>query len=80
MLNVDPDGPAAQAGLQPTTRDDNGEVSLGDLITAVDGQPVAKISDLDGLLDSHKVGDTVTLSVERDGKKQDVKATLVGEE
>ena len=80
VLNVDPDGPAAQAGLQPTTRDDNGEVSLGDLITAVDGQPVAKISDLDGLLDSHKVGDTVTLSVERDGKKQDVKATLVGEE
>jgi len=80
ILNVDPDGPAAKAGLQPTTRDDNGDVNLGDLITAVDGQPVQKISDLDAALDKHKVGDTVTLSVERDGKKQDVKVTLEGEE
>ena len=80
ILNVDPDGPAAKAGLKPTTRDDNGDVSLGDVITAVDGQPVQKISELDGALDKHKVGDTVTLTIERDGKKQDVKVTLEGEE
>ena len=80
ILNVDPDGPAAKAGLQPTTRDDNGDVNLGDLITAVDGQQVQKISDLDAALDKHKVGDTVTLTIERDGKKQDVKVTLEGEE
>ena len=80
ILNVDPDGAAAKAGLQPTTRDDNGEVSLGDVITAVDGVPAAKISDLDGALNKHKVGDVVTLTIERDGKKLDVKATLEGEE
>jgi S1-C subfamily serine protease len=80
ILNVDPGGPADKAGLQPTIRDENGDVQFGDLITAVDGKPVQKISDLDAALDAHKIGDTVTLSVERDGKKQDVKVTLEGEE
>jgi S1-C subfamily serine protease len=80
ILNVDPGGPADKARLQPTTRDENGDVQLGDLITAVDGKPVEKISDLDAAFDAHKIGDTVTLSVERDGKKQDVKVTLEGEE
>ncbi len=36
-----------------------------------DGQAVQKISDLDAALDKHKVGDTVTLTIERDSKKQD---------
>ncbi len=80
ILNVNPDGPADKAGLQPTTRDENGDVQFGDLITAVDGKPVKKISDLDGALDAHKNGDVVTLSIQRDGKKQDVKVTLEGEE
>jgi VCBS repeat-containing protein len=80
ILNVNPGGPADKAGLQPTTRDENGDVQFGDLITAVDGKSVQKISDLDAALDAHKIGDTVTLSVERDGKKQDVKVTLEGEE
>ena len=80
ILNVDPDSPAAKAGLQPTTRDENGDVNLGDVITAVDGQAVQKISDLEAALDEHKVGDTVTLSIERNGKQQDVKVTLEGEE
>ena len=80
ILNVNPGGPADQAGLQPTTRDENGDVQLGDLITAVDGQPVAKISDLDAALDTHKIGDTVTLIIERDGKKLKVKAMLEGQE
>jgi S1-C subfamily serine protease len=80
ILNVNPGGPADKAGLQPTTRDDNDDVQFGDLITAVDGKSVQKISDLDAALDAHKIGDTVTLSMERDGKKQDVKVTLEGEE
>jgi S1-C subfamily serine protease len=80
ILNVNPGGPADQAGLQPTTRDENGAVQFGDLITAVDGKPVQKISDLDAALDAHKNGDTVTLIIERDGKKQEVKATLEGQE
>ena len=63
-LNVDPDGPADKAGLRPTTRDENGDVQFGDLITAVDGKPIQKMSDLDAALDTHKIGDTVTVTVE----------------
>ena len=80
ILNVDPNGAAAKAGLQPTTRDENGEVHLGDVITAMEGQPMKQISDLEAGLDAHKIGDTVTLTIDRDGKKQDVKATLEGEQ
>ena len=80
IYNIDPGGPADKAGLQPTSRDENGDVQFGDLITAVDGQPVTKISQLDAALDKHKIGDTVTLAIERNGKKQDVKVTLEGEE
>ena len=40
VMRVDPDGPAAEAGLKPTTRDLGGNVALGDVITAIDGKPV----------------------------------------
>ena len=69
ILSVDPDGAAAKAGLQGITPEDNGDVQIGDVITAVDGEPVAKINQLDAALDKHKIGDTVTLTIERDGQK-----------
>jgi S1-C subfamily serine protease len=70
-------GPAAKAGLQPLRRN-----QLGDIITAVDGKPVQTVNDLDGALDEHNIGDTVTLSILRggaNGQKTDVKVTLQGE-
>ena len=36
VMQVDPDGPAALAGLRPTRRDFTGNVHLGDLIAAID--------------------------------------------
>ena len=43
VMEVVRGGPAAQAGLQPTRRLRNGELSLGDLITAVGGTPVRQV-------------------------------------
>jgi S1-C subfamily serine protease len=80
LLNVEPDGTAAKAGLQPTTRDENGEVLLGDVIVAVDGKPIQKISELDGALDRHKIGEKATLAVDRNGQRRDVQVTLEGEQ
>ena len=77
IYQVTPDGPAAKAGLQPLRRK-----QLGDIITAVDGKAVQTIDDLDAALDSHSIGDTVTLSILRggpNGEKKDVKVTLQGE-
>jgi S1-C subfamily serine protease len=64
IVSTIPDGPAAQAGLRPTRYDDEG-VALGDVITAVDGKPVANSDDLFTVLESYNVGDTVTLTILR---------------
>jgi S1-C subfamily serine protease len=60
--------PAARAGLQPFRRDDRGEVVPGDVITAINDEPVA---DLDGMLaqlERRQPGETVTLTVWRAGQ------------
>ena len=76
IIKVVPGGPAEKAGLRGTRRDDNGRVILGDVIVAVDGKPVRKSRDLYSILEGHKVGDTVTVTIVRNDKEQDVKVTL----
>ncbi|GAA5501756.1 putative serine protease HtrA [Deinococcus xinjiangensis] len=72
--------PAAQAGLRGGTQTQQfrgGQIRLGgDVITAINGQPVDGIEDLQAALIDKKVGDSVTLQVLRDGQKRDVKVTL----
>jgi S1-C subfamily serine protease len=77
IIAVIPDAPAAQAGLRPTRRDEEtGDLLLGDVIVAIDDKPVKSIKDLRAVMDSHKVSDTVTVTIERDGKQQKVAVTL----
>jgi len=59
------DSPAETAGLQ-----------RGDVITAVDGTAVETPQDFRDALADKSVGDTVTLSISRDGVAQDVTVTL----
>jgi serine protease Do len=58
-------GPADKAGLRP-----------GDIITKVDGTDVGQSKTLGSLMAKYGVGDTVTLTVLRDGKTQEFKVTL----
>ncbi len=52
----------------------------GDILVAVDGQPVTSLEDLQILLESdYKVGDTVTVDLLRDGKPFSVEVTLAEE-
>ena len=72
-----PDGPASQAGLQPARVADGSDTpSGGDIITAIDGQPVRSVQDLGRYLDSRRVGDQVRLTVLRDGQTIEVAVTL----
>jgi S1-C subfamily serine protease len=49
----------------------------GDVITAIDGQPVKNFDDIVAYLArSTNVNQTVTLTILRDGKEQTVKVTL----
>jgi len=80
--NVTSGGPAAQAGIRGGTR--TVLVGLwqlrigGDVLVAVNGNPVANQMDLNLLLNRAQPGDTITLTVVRNGKKLDVPVKLGG--
>ena len=76
VLQVTPGSGAARAGIRPTHRDAAGRIVLGDLIVAVDGEPVKTGDELSGMLLDHRVGETVTVTVERDGHRRDLSVTL----
>jgi S1-C subfamily serine protease len=67
---------AAEAGLEGTTVDRRGTVVPGDVVQDIDGKPVKSTSDLLGRLGSYRPGDTVTLTVWRDGKARRVRVRL----
>jgi S1-C subfamily serine protease len=75
ILEVLPNTTAEKAGLQQTKRKD-GRIALGDLIVAVDGREVQTSDDFYRVIDEHAVGDTVRLTVLREGKKVDVDVKL----
>jgi S1-C subfamily serine protease len=76
ILSVTPKTAAEKAGLRGTQRNEEGRVVLGDLILAVDGQPVGTTDDLLAAIEKHKVGDTVRLTILRGGEKIEVEVTL----
>jgi 2-alkenal reductase len=79
VTNVTPGGPADQAGIRGGTQPTSDERLLagGDIITAIDGIPVATFDDLLGYLTTNKSpGDTVVLTILREGQTMDVTVTL----
>lgn len=78
VVDVVPGSGAELAGIRPTRRDRRGRLELGDLIVAVDGEPVASSADLLLALERHRPGATVTVTLERDGTRRDV-AVVLGE-
>ena len=73
------DGPADKAGVQASTIDKYSNTHGGDVITAIDGHAVVRIEDLISYIEEHKfVGNSVTLTIYRDGQMLDLKATLQG--
>jgi S1-C subfamily serine protease len=70
------DGPAHKAGLRGLAVNEFSEQQVGDIIIAVDGQPVATADEFDAVIDEHSVGDVVDLSLYRNGEIQDVTVTL----
>ncbi len=79
VLDVTSGGPADQAGLKAGTTPTQiqGLNAGGDLIIAVDGQPVMQFNDLERYLILNKnPGDTITLTVMRGDQKLDLKLTI----
>ena len=76
ILRVAPDSAAEKAGLAGATVAPDGSIVPGDIIVAVEGKQVDSVARLLARLDDFKVGDTVTVTVVREGKKRDVRVTL----
>lgn len=65
VSSVTPGGAADRAGLRPE-----------DIVTSIDGQPVAQAEDLIVAVRNHRPGDRVTLRYDRDGDSHLIKLTL----
>ncbi|MGI8959657.1 MAG: S1C family serine protease [Bryobacteraceae bacterium] len=66
LLSVEPDSPAERAGLQ-----------LGDILTMLDGKPIADVEELQDLLSGDAVGKTLEAVVIRGGEALRVGITIV---
>ncbi|WP_370637133.1 S1C family serine protease [Legionella sp. 16cNR16C] len=72
-----PHTPADTAGLKATYRDHLGRVVLGDVIVALNGHPVKDYDALYQLLIDIKVGEPITLTVNRHGKNLNFKMKTI---
>jgi S1-C subfamily serine protease len=80
IVQVVPGGAADRAGLKGGSERaylGNTPIMLGgDLIVAIDGKPIEDQRDLSDVMNQHRAGDTVTVTIYRGKKKMDVKVTL----
>ena len=80
IVQVVPGGSAERAGLRGgTERAYIGNMPImvgGDLIVAIDGQEIQDQQDLSQVMNSHRAGDTVRITIYRGKKKMDVSVTL----
>jgi S1-C subfamily serine protease len=77
---VSPGSPAAKAGIKGGTQtvDVQGQQFTigGDIIVKADNTTIKTADDLIAFLGTKKPGDTITITVERDGKTQQLQVTL----
>jgi S1-C subfamily serine protease len=77
VIGVLPRSGAAAAGIKPFQRE-GGDRVVGDVIVAVGGKTVTTLDEILDVLEQHKPGDTITLSLKRAGndKPEDVQVKL----
>ena len=81
VQSVDPNSAAGQAGLRAGSQQQQAGARTvaagGDIITAIDGQPMRRPEDFISYLELNKhAGDPLTLTILRNGQQQDVTITL----
>ena len=80
IVQVTPGGAADRAGLRGGNQRaylGNTPIMLGgDLIVAIDGQPIQDQQDLSDMMNKHRAGDTVTVTIYRGQRRMQVRITL----
>ena len=80
VVQVGRNTPAARAGLQPFSRGSRGEIVMGDVITAINDEPVESLDDMLAALERRQPGEAVTLTVWREGRSRNVETRLAAGE
>lgn len=79
IAEVRANGPAAKAGLQGfRVNPQTNRQEPGDLLLAIDGEPVNTLLDLERILSKRKIQQTITVTIQRNNKRIDVELTLEG--
>jgi S1-C subfamily serine protease len=76
ILRVVPGSGAERAGLRGIRRDSLGRIHLGDIIVAVEGQPVRNSGDLVLALERRKAGEKIKIQVLRGGQRKQIEVEL----
>jgi S1-C subfamily serine protease len=76
IWNVEPGGPAANAGLRGMVQTDDGDLELGDIIVGVGGERVSNNDDLYKVLNKHQIGETVSVDIYRGARRMTVPVRL----
>jgi S1-C subfamily serine protease len=79
IIQVAPGSPAQRAGLRPFRRARDGGILMGDVLTAVDGQPVADLDDVLTLLENKESGDRVRLTLWNAGQTRELRLELAAD-
>ncbi len=65
IVRVFPSLPAAEAGIRGAYRNSRGEIMLGDVITAIEGRAVRSNDDFFSILEQHRPGDRLKVTLRR---------------
>lgn len=76
VYEVAENGPAAKAGIRPLWVDRYGRIALGDIIIAIDNTRVKTANDVLDILEKHEAGQTLMITVLRNGRKEKFKIVL----
>ena len=76
IRNVTPGSAAANAGLRGLAQDASGEIVLGDIITAINGERLEDADDLYRALDKYQIGQTIQVEINRNGRSLTVPVKL----
>ncbi len=69
VINVVPGSNAEKSGIQPTMRDRNGRILLGDIIVGLNNDPIKTNSDLILALEKYQAGQKVKLALLRNDRR-----------
>jgi putative serine protease PepD len=76
ILNVQPGGPAANAGLRGMVQTDEGDLELGDIVVGIGGERVGNNDDLYKVLNKHQIGETVNVDIYRGARRMTLPVRL----